>query len=428
MPSKLQLPEGFPPIVIHHCEPLRREPGYIVFGVGRDVRAIHATTPFEAIVALDQQGEVAWFWQSEISIMDIRYTPRGTLIVMLTDGCIQEMNFEGSVLRKWSTSGRKPTNLEGATAVDTPYFHHSVRELPDGNLAALSITTAEYDDIPEAIGAPEASHARRLMVADTVVEFTPDGEVVNEFSLFDILDPHRLGYGFTGPFWSLTGVVPGALDWSHANGIAHDPKDNSLIISIRHQDCLIKIDRETGDLKWILGTHQGWAEPWRDKLLTPIGDTAWHWHAHDPSIMADGSILLFDNGESSAFPPDPQLDINDCVSRAVAYRVDEDAMTVEQVWSFGGPEAGTPYSMYIAGATEGPETGNIFATFGGITLTKDTRERTALPPLGKGSAELYEVTRDDAPQVVFHAEISNRDSDEDIGWGVFRSEWVPKIV
>ncbi|MDA0241215.1 MAG: aryl-sulfate sulfotransferase [Proteobacteria bacterium] len=426
MPA-LSLPEGFPPIVIHRCDAPRREPGFIVFAVGKDIRALQKTTPFEAIVALDQKGEVAWFWQSEISLMDIRYTARRTLLVMLTDGCIQELGFDGTVRRKWSSPGRDPIDADDAIPVDTRYFHHSVCELPNGNIATLSIATREYDDIPETMEDPNASRDRRLLVGDTLVEFAPDGTLVHEYDFFDILDPQRFGYGLDGPFWSITGVVPGGLDWTHANGVIHDPTDDSFIVTVRHQDCMIKIDRSSGELKWILGTPEGWKGAWRDKLLTPVGETSWHWHPHDPSILADGSIMLFDNDESGTFPPTPKKPIDDCVSRAVAYRVDQEAMTVEQVWSFGSQEAETPYSMYISGAVELPSTGNIFVTFGGITLSPDGKERMALPPQGHGSAQLYEVTRSADPEILFHAEISNYGTGEDLGWGIFRSEWVPTL-
>jgi arylsulfate sulfotransferase len=427
MIKKISLPEGFPPIVIHKCDAARREPGYMILSVGKSVRAISATSEFEALIALDQDGEVVWFWQSDVALMDVKLTPRNTLLVVTTDGCIQEINFGGDVLRKWFTPARKPKDIKDALWVDTPYFHHAVIELPNRALAALSIATRELDDIPLSendIGGPKG---KRLSVGDELVEFTRDGIVARRHDFFDILDPHRIGYGFDAPFWTKAEVVPDGGDWTHANGICHDPSEDSFIISVRHQDCLIKIDRKTGDLKWILGTPVGWRKPWSDKLLKPIGDFPWPWHTHDPSIMADGSILCFDNGESGAFPPDPKPDITQCASRAVAYRVDEKAITVEQVWSFGGPDHDAPFSMYVSGAYELPTTGNVFATFGGITLRKDDLTRTSMPPEGHGSAEVFEVTRTDPPEVLFHAELNNRDTGEALGWAIFRAEHVPSL-
>ena len=69
--------------------------------------------------------------------MDVKLTSKGTLLVLTTDGCIQEINFSGNVLHKWSTPGRNPTNIKGSISVNTPYFHHAVQELPNGNIAAL---------------------------------------------------------------------------------------------------------------------------------------------------------------------------------------------------------------------------------------------------------------------------------------------------
>ena len=424
----LQLPDGFPPIVIRHCDAARREPGYMLVSLGKGIRAVSEFSACEALIALDRHGEVVWYWESGPSLMDVKLTNRETLLVLTTDGCIQEINFEGKTLRKWFTLGRSPSNIEDAIPVNTPYFHHAVQELPNGNISALSISKRTFGDYILNQDEPTGEKGSRRLVGDTLVEFQPDGTIVNEFDLFEILDPYRFGYGLDAPFWSLTGVVPGGADWSHANGLFHDKSDDSFIVTVRHQDCAIKVDRQTGELRWILGTPEGWSGPWLEKVLKPIGDTNWHWHPHDPSITSDGSIMLFDNGQSSAFPPSPRPDINTCISRAVAYRVNEKEMTVELVWSFGGRNRELPYSMYVSGACELPKTGNVFATFGGITLTKNTRERTNLPPLGHGSVELFEVTRDNDPEILFHAEINNRDTDETNGWAAFRAEWIPEEV
>ena len=104
MPN-LELPDGFPPIVIRHCDAGRREPGYIVVSLEKSIRAISRSSQFEALIALDRNGDVAWYWQSGVSLMDVKLTSKGTLLVLTTDGCIQEINFSGKVLRKWPTPG-----------------------------------------------------------------------------------------------------------------------------------------------------------------------------------------------------------------------------------------------------------------------------------------------------------------------------------
>ena len=69
--------------------------------------------------------------------MDVKLTSKGTLLVLTTDGCIQEINFNGKILRKWSTPRRNPTNIKGSISVNTPYFHRAVQELPNGKITAL---------------------------------------------------------------------------------------------------------------------------------------------------------------------------------------------------------------------------------------------------------------------------------------------------
>lgn len=412
--------------MVHQCDSSRREPGYILLSVGKDIRAISTRSACEVLIALNVCGEVAWYWESDVSLMDVRLTSHGTLIVLTTDGSITEINFSGQTVRRWISPSRNPLVDKASIPVNTPYFHHSVITLPNGNLAALSISNKIFKDYPLDENDYFGKKGMRTLVGDTLIEFQPNGSIVSEFSFFDILDPYRFGYGLDAPFWSIIGLVKDGADWTHANGLGYDSADDSFIITVRHQDCLIKIDRQTGQLKWILGCPDGWKSPWSEKLLKPVGKTSWHWHSHDPSIMKDGSFMLFDNGQSGAFPPSSRPDINSYSSRAVAYEVNEEAMTVEEIWSFGGENDIAPYSMYVSGAIELPFTGNIFVTFGGITLTRETGERTDMPPLGHGSVELFEVTRSKEPEVLFHAEINNRDTKEVGGWAAFRSEWLPE--
>ena len=255
-----------------------------------------------------------------------------------------------------------------------------------------------------------------------MVEFTADGTVVREHDFFGIVDPHRIGYGHDAPFWTKAEVVPGGADWTHANGLIHDPSDDSFIVTIRHQDCAIKIGRQTGALKWILGTPDGWREPWASKLLRPVGKPDWFLASARPEHSGRRQPDAVRQWRKRRVPADAQAGSRHAGQPALAYRIDERAMTCEPVGSFEGP-----YSMYISGAYELPQTGNVFITFGGITLTRPEGARTDLPPAGYGSAEVFEVTRADPPEVVFHAELNDRDGDKNsgTGWAIFRAEWVP---
>ena len=57
--------------------------------------------------------------------------------------------------------------------------------------------------------------------------------------------------------WTSTGVRICIPDWTHTNAIIYSADDGNLIISIRHQNWLVKIDYNngagTGDILWHLG-------------------------------------------------------------------------------------------------------------------------------------------------------------------------------
>ena len=98
---------------------------------------------------------------------------------------------------------------------------------------------------------------------------TPEGRIVWSWDAFDHLDVWRFGYRLMEVFWHTRGF-PNHLDWTHGNGVSYDPSDDSVIVSLRHQDAVIKIDRATRQIKWILGDHKGWNETLSKKLLTPV--------------------------------------------------------------------------------------------------------------------------------------------------------------
>ena len=103
MMISLELPQGFPPVVVHHCDAARREPGYMVVSAGKGARAFSGSSDYEVLFALDQNGKGEWYWESERSLLDVKLTSNKTLLVLTTDGCIQEINFDGITLRKWFT-------------------------------------------------------------------------------------------------------------------------------------------------------------------------------------------------------------------------------------------------------------------------------------------------------------------------------------
>jgi len=277
----------------------------------------------------------------------------------------------------------------------------------------------DLDNWPGSVTDPNAPRQRAKLVGDIVMEVRPDGSEVNEWRLLDMLDPYRVTYGSRAAYWVQRGY-PDTNDWCHANGTAYDVRDDSILVSLRTQDCIIKFDRKTGALRWILGAHGNWRAPWSDQLLKPDGPLAWNFHQHDGSITPSGTILCFDNGNHRALPFELPVPPEENFSRAVEFAVDETNGTVRQVWSYGDTEGQRLFAGFQGGAFRLPRTGNTFITYGGICSVEG---KPATEPNGADiRARLIEVTPD--KEVVLDVRIGGGPSDPK-ALSVFRSEWAP---
>ena len=319
----------------------------------------------------------------------------------------------------------------GTIYVDTDTFHHELHELPreeEADFLALSTELRVFDDYPIDVVDQSIRGDDVQVVADTIVEFNRDGTVVRELSLFEVFDTERQVYDSTAGFWNQSYPAP-TLDWTHGNSVILDPSDHTYIISMRHQDAVAKITRDSGEVVWILGSHQRWKEPWSDYLLTPIGDDfEWQFHQHAPEINLAGNLVLFDNGNHRAIPPNPSKPVEEWYSRAVEFEIDEKDMTVRQPWVWTGayPSPGgasvnagvrpSPLlwnSWFLGDADPLPLTGNVLVTDGG--------KREGARNFGR----LAEVTHEATPRIVF--EVVIEDPTRAVGWAVYRSERVADI-
>lgn len=214
-------------------------------------------------------------------------------------------------------------------------IHHDARVLPNGNILALARETQSID-VP-ALGGVVS------LQGDTLIELNPDGEAIWTWSSFDHLDTQRFP-GSLSMNQKMSGSGP-YHDWTHGNGVWYDASDDSILVSLRHQNWVIKVDHSTGDVLWTLGDGGD---------FTLAGANAeWFYSQHNPSLTTDDTILLYDNGNER--PNDPGS-----YSRAVRLELDTATMTATQVWSYEVPA----YTPFLGGASE-LESGNILVTAGG---------------------------------------------------------------
>jgi hypothetical protein len=421
-----------PPIRIARCEPHRREPGMMLFNVRGDTRAGVGPAHRGWLLGIDQTGSIRCIYQSDSPVQGVRHLPNANLLVSIVDGLILEMTLAGAIVRQWYATGKyrdraPPTN---GIPVEAETFHHGVNLGPNDNMLLLSMEVRDYDDWPGSIIDALAPRECAKVVGDVVMEVARDGRKVNEWRMLDLLDPYRISYGSRSNYWGVRGY-PGTMDWAHANGTCYDARDDSVLVSLRTQDCIVKFDRRTGGLRWLLGAPANWRAPWVDKLLKPEGPLEWQFHQHDCSITPSGTILCFDNGNHRAQPFQPPTRAAQSYSRAVEFAVDEANMTVSHVWDYGERPSERLYAGFQGGALRLPRTGNTFITYGGICSIDgravsgpdpfEPREAEARDRMGI-RAQLLEVTPD--RQVVLDLRIGGEAGDPR-ALSVFRSEHIP---
>ena len=143
------------------------------------------------------------------------------------------------------------------------------------------------------------------------------------------------------------GNIPGQIEWMHGNSLEVD-YDNNLIISNRKSSEIIKIDRENGNVIWIMGGPSNEFEIYND----PLNGVSWQ---HDVSRLENGNILVFDNGNYHT----PHT------SRVVEYDLDETNKTATLVWEYQNPYG---YRSRAMGNAQRLPNGNTLINWGTLLV------------------------------------------------------------
>jgi len=432
-------PRITPPFDIMVSEQERMEPGVLFLSVRR--RALgrpHWHSPKQRdfsmnwgrVFALDAAGEVIWFFESEFRTAGIDRLANGNILMHRTDSSTLEIDLLGNIVRQFYAEDRPhpaPDNPNAIPIKGQQTLHHQPHVLPNGNLLAFSANGYLIEDWHSSETDLTAPRKDQMVMADTVVEFTPQGDKVWSWNSLDYLDIERIGYD---TFWSYWWVrdFPDHMDWTHANGLSWDASDNSVLVSFRNQSAIVKIDYATKDIKWILSRHDDWPEHLQQKLLEPVGDLMWPGYQHNPRMTHAGTVILFDNrAHSGKMPGEEPLPIHKNFSRGVEYRVDEQAMTVKQIWSSGDEQGDDPcYTNAMSDAWRLPKTDNrlvihAFCTpllegLGHNSMDHTKRYTSDLP----SGPRILEYTADN--EIVFRAEIHDpHDLQQWEAYGGFKS-------
>ena len=204
--------------------------------------------------------------------------------------------------------------------------HHDFDIAPDGTIYALTHAI-------EATVVKDWQHLEPPRIDDFLVVLSPEGKELRRISLLDAF--------LDSPFGRMTNTVAWYAkgDFFHTNnvdllppGSAHwlgpDASDHQVLLSMRELNAIGTLDLETERFSW---AQQG---PW-------LGQ-------HDPDLLPNGDILLFDNfGHYGAGG----------VSRVIEF----DPESLEIVWRYEGTDE-QPFWSNVRGAQERLANGNTLIT------------------------------------------------------------------
>lgn len=416
------LPERFPPLETTVSQPDKMEPGVTLFAVNvwdRDVDLMD----YGYMMIVDAEGEVIWYFKSGHRTASIEILNNGHLLYNHAGyRRMIEINLLGDVVREWHAANVGPPPNPDSIPVDCDTLHHEILPMPNEKFLALSTTMRQLDDYY-----PELPNLRKNkqadVVGDEIVEFRADGKVLRRLDLFDHLDHTRISHGAFGNFWNNkykeTGVK-NTEDWTHANAIVPTDEEDWIILSLRHQDCLVKIHFPTGEIRWILGDPTGWESPWKEKLLRQEGEWVWPYHQHGPQLTSRDTLLMYDNGNFRSIPPREQTVGKDNFSRILELKVDEEAMTVSKVWEYRGRDHTPFYTPFYGEADELPQTGNVLITDGGHIEYEGDIPSDKIPSDHQW-ARILEITHESPAELLWEIRIESP-LEKQVGWSVYRSE------
>jgi arylsulfate sulfotransferase len=251
-------------------------------------------------VVTDLQGNVIWTLQPTLPagqfFSPLKLLPNGHFLVVITNqaegsgASMVEYDLAGTVISTF-TSAQLSTALSTATCAGCQGhtiggMHHDFALLPNGHMIVLVSET-----LPETGLTGQAGTVN--VMGDDLIELDQDHKPVWFWTTF--------GH----PELDLNRHPLSPTDWTHTNTVIYTPDDHNLMISMRNQDWVLKIDyndgKGTGNILYRLG-YQG------DFTLINNGATTtdpslWFYGQHDINVVSQKSagvfsVTLFDDGNN----------------------------------------------------------------------------------------------------------------------------------
>jgi hypothetical protein len=347
------------------------------------VELVNLTEPvvnmMQAVVA-DRDGNPIWFYDVGADQANlpapIMLIPNGHMLVNIQNGStgatsLREVDLAGQTIRQMDAPTLQQKLQQAGYSVDSLSFHHDFLPLSNGHLIVLGNSARDFVDLP-------GYHGTTQVVGDLLVDLDQNWNPIWFWSAFDHLDVNR--------------HLMGLPDWTHSNAVVYTPNDGNLLVSMRNQSWILKIDYRdgtgTGDVMWRLGEGG-------DFNLVGKDPSKWFYAQHFPSLVNPGSsqltMTIFDNGNlrilddkgtECGSPEGPA-----CYSRATIFQIDEGTRTATLLWQY----TPGPYSFW-GGSINQLANGNV-----------EFDMSAPFPEIA--ASRVLEVTQTDMPQIIWQMDI-----------------------
>jgi arylsulfate sulfotransferase len=317
--------------------------------------------------------------------------PNGHMILSITeptDSLIREVDLAGNPIREMNIFTLQQ-KLQSAGYDFSPLgFHHDLLPLENGHLVVLVNCVKNFTNLP---GYPGTTGVE----GDALVDLDQNWNPVWAWNSFD----------YIGNGLDVNRHLNGLPDWTHSNALLYSPSDGNLLLSMRHQSWVLKINYSNGtgdgNIIWHLG-YQG------DFALTANGvptddPSVWFSFQHFPSLISqtgsETTLAVWDNGDNRvldsngdlcSYPGTPSPFPN-CYSRATEFQIDEGAMVANLVW--GDPQQ---YYGFWGGSINQLPNGNV----------EFDLNDPIIEPGPNVAAYVQEVTQNSNPQVIWQMDIA----------------------
>jgi hypothetical protein len=314
-----RLPLHVPRAELLAHDPRRAHGGWTLMtlsaGTQSDAKGAVAMDPefVPTAVMVDMLGRPVWYWEHGLPWLgDTRYDDGRVLaqsMGQIFERKLSALEVDLSGKEVWRGPAQPLNTVHG-------HYHHHFEKLPNGNYLTLR------------------HELLRRVIGDVIVELTPAHREAWTWRSFEHLKPDLTT-------WSAAGTY----DHTHGNSVQLDRARGVLYFSARQQNAVYKLQRSTGKVLWRLGAGGDFAKD-------PSAKHPWFERAHAVEVQPSGNVLLYDNGyRSRGF------------SRAVEYRLDEQAMKATIAWQYSGqPDQGWQ-TLYWGDADRLPN-GNTLITAG----------------------------------------------------------------